>query len=96
MTTNENPTYGQINRSIRQLIDSGQANTSLPGSGSGAPERLVQVYAALKPLLTMLAMAPFLRPVWRKGIAVLNATIESVVANADDDVPASFKAGKDL
>ena len=95
MTSNEIPTWGQIDRSIRQLKDFEQENTLLPETLTGAVERLVRIYDAVRPLLTMLALAPFLPPSWRKVIGALSSALAAVAAGADAG-SAEFKAGKDL
>jgi len=95
MTSNEIPTWGQIDRSIRQLKDFEQENTLLPETLTGAVERLVRIYDAVRPLLTMLALAPFLPPSWRKVIGALSSALAAVAAGADAG-SAEFKAVKDL
>lgn len=98
MTTNQKcPTWGQVDRSIRGLKDE-QENTLLPGTFAGHIERLVRIYAAIRPLLAMLAIVPFLPPTWRKAIDLFRQVLDDVAAGAKDPdgVSARFKAGRDL
>jgi hypothetical protein len=89
------PTYGQIVRSIRTLKDFEKEHTLLPESFAGNVERLARVYAAAKPLLTALALTPFLPRVFRDAVALLDRAIAAVIAGAGE-IRARFKAGRDL
>lgn len=96
MTMNQSLSYRQIDRSIRGILkDFEQENTLLPETFADHVQRLVRVYPAIKPLLTMLTLLPF-PPVWRKGLDLLKQVIEAVAAASPNDIPANFKAGKDL
>ena len=96
MTTNESPTWEQIDRSIRGLKDLEQENTLLPDTFAGHVEHLARIYEAVKPFLAMLALVPFFPPSWRKVLNALSRAIEAITAAGEDGVSPEFKAGRDL
>jgi|GEM_PF-2612641 len=82
-------------------------SSAVADSPAGRLQRFVNVYGAIKPLLTALSTLVILPPKWRVGLTVFIEAIESVVAIApqldpnivkiDDPQPVPvFKAGKDL
>jgi hypothetical protein len=86
-------TWKAIDRSIKTLDLSTmeEENTAIGGSFVVNLDRLVQVYTAVKPLITVLATIPLLPQAWRAAIAFFNKALDSVVVAVPD-----FKAGKDL
>ena len=64
-------------------------------SFGGAVAHLVQIYGAVRPLLTSLAAFVFIPPNWRSVVMTLVATLDAIVAGAGSAHP-DFKAGKDL
>jgi hypothetical protein len=86
-------TYAAINRSIKTLDLSTmeEENSVVGGSFVVNLDRLVQVYTAVKPLITVLATIPLLPQAWRAAIAFFNKSLDAVIVAVPD-----FKAGKDL
>lgn len=89
------PSYGEIDRSIRRLKNIEPENTFLPASFGGQVERLVRIYGAVKPLLTVMTTLPLIPSPWRNGLAIFMKALDAVVAGAGEITP-NFKAGKDL
>lgn len=86
--------YAAINRSIKTLDLSSMKemeNAALGGSFVVNLDRLVQLYTAVKPLISVLTTIPLIPQAWRVALALFNKSLEAVT-NA---VP-EFKAGKDL
>jgi len=95
MTTSKNDlSYAAINRSIKTLDLSSMEqmeSAAIGGSFVVDLDRLVQVYTAVKPLISVLTTIPLIPKAWRVALALFNKSLEAVTAA----VPA-FKAGKDL
>lgn len=97
-------TYALINRSIKTInvADFAQENAVLPQTLSGNVQRLVKIYAGVKPLLTVIATLPLIPQTWRAAIALFNSALDAVAATSDvatataTDAPPDFKVGKDL
>ena len=105
-------TYAAVDRSIKSLgtIDMEMENAALAETPSGRVARLAKVYAAFKPLLTVISALPLIPQSWRAGVVLFMSTVEAVIAVApqlsgsddgtvtiDDPKPDPvFKAGKDL
>jgi len=82
-------------------------NAALADTPGGRLQRLVKVYGAVKPLLSVLTTLVIIPPSWRAGLAVFVQTLDAVIVVApqlapglvkiDGPQPAPvFKAGKDL
>jgi hypothetical protein len=56
---------------------------------------LAKIWRAVRPILTVVATLPLLRPAWRDAVQFFLTTIEQIVATIPD-AGADFKAGKDL
>jgi hypothetical protein len=86
-------TFAAIDRSIKTLDLStmDEENAAIGGNFVAALDRLVTVYNAVKPLVSVLATLPLIPKAWRAAIAFFSASLDAVV----DGVP-EFKAGKDL
>ena len=85
--------YKAIDRSIKSLDLSAleEENTAIGGSFVVNLDRLVQVYTAVKPLISVLVTIPLIPQAWRVAIGLFNKTLEAVVLGVPE-----FKAGKDL
>jgi hypothetical protein len=102
VNTNSNPTSDVITNSIRTLVGRGLAaireeldNTALPDTAAGVFERVLTIYAGIKPLLTVLGSLPLIPSAWRKAMTTFNEALEALAVSAPE-VTAAFKAGKDL
>ncbi len=87
-------TYAAINRSIKTLDLSSMEemeNAAIGGSFVVNLDRLVQVYTAIKPLISVLTTIPLIPQTWRAALALFNKSLEAVTAAVPE-----FKAGKDL
>ena len=100
MKANATPTWSQVDRAMRGVKDTGQANTLLPETFGALLDRLVLIYPAVRLALMLVASAPFFPSSWRKGFESFRQVLDAVVAGWKDDRPdgiaARFKAGKDL
>ena len=56
---------------------------------------LVEACTGIKPVLTAIDALPFLRPSWKKALAIFIAALDAITAGAGSVDP-DFKAGKDL
>jgi len=98
-------TYALITHSIKSLdsIDMEMENAAVAETAGGRVARLVTVYGAVKPLLTVLSTLPIIPQSWRAALLLFVSTLDAVVAIAPQigdgtvkiDDP-DFKAGKDL
>jgi hypothetical protein len=98
MSTNEknNVSFKAMDASIRTLTgEMEQQATAVPETQSGRVERLLKVYAGVKPLLTALATLPIIPATWRAALLLFNSTLEAVAAGVGVVDP-DFKAGKDV
>ena len=88
-------TYKAIDRSIKTLdlstMDEEMENTAIGGSFVVNLDRLVQVYNAVKPLITVLSTIPLIPQAWRAALAFFSKALDSLVVAVPE-----FKAGKDL
>lgn len=88
-------TYKAIDRSIKTLdlsaMDEEMDNTAIGGNFVSSLDRLVTVYNAVKPLISVLATIPLIPQAWRAAISLFSKSLDAVVV----EVP-QFKAGKDL
>jgi hypothetical protein len=105
MSSSSQPSFAEIDASIRTLTDYARNDRTLLASGS--KERLVRtlkVYTAVKPLLRALSFVPLLPTNWRAALVLFLETLDALALTAEgagDDFPPpepriEFKAGKDL
>ena len=86
----------EIDASVRELqTEVKQENTLVQETPIGKLQRVLKAYGGVKKLLSVLAKFPFIPPLWRSGIVILNQALEALSASAED-VTATFKAGKDV
>ena len=86
-------TWKAIDRSVKtlDLTAMDEENAAIGASFATSLDRLVTVYNAVKPLISVLATIPLIPQAWRAAIALFNKSLDAVVAAVPD-----FKAGKDL
>ena len=86
-------TFKAIDRSIKTLDFSTmeEENTAIGGNFVTSLDRLVTVYNAVKPLISVLATIPLIPQAWRAAIALFSKSLDTVVVAVPE-----FKAGKDL
>ena len=88
-------TFKAIDRSIKTLdlstMEEEMENTAIGGNFVGSLDRLVTVYNAVKPLISVLASIPLIPQAWRAAIALFSKSLDAVVVAVPE-----FKAGKDL
>jgi hypothetical protein len=88
-------TYGTINQSIRTLDFAELEHCNAIGDTfAGHVKRLVTLYAAVKPLLAVIATLPLVPQSWRAAVALFIATLDAVTS--PPQINPDFKAGKDL
>lgn len=88
--------YNEINRAIRSLdiAEMKEPKAALADTPGNRIQKLVTVYAAVKPLLSVVATLPLLPSSWRAALALFTSALEAVVLSPE--LNPSFKAGKDL
>lgn len=88
-------THKAIDRSIKSLdlstMEEEMENTAIGGNFVANLDRLVTVYNAVKPLISVLTTIPLIPQAWRAAIALFNKSLDAVVVAVPE-----FKAGKDL
>jgi len=86
-------TWKAIDRSVKtlDLTAMEEENAAIGASFATSLDRLVTVYNAVKPLISVLATIPLIPQAWRAAIALFNKSLDAVVVAVPD-----FKAGKDL
>jgi hypothetical protein len=95
MSTKTNYSFKAIDNAIYTLTcEMDVQATAVAETQGGRLERLLKVYAGVKPLLIVLATLPVIPYSWRAALALFNSTIAAVAAGVGDDP--DFKAGKDL
>jgi hypothetical protein len=89
-------TYAAINRSIKTLDIAGteMENAAISDTPSGRIQKLAKVYAAVKPLLTVISSLSLIPQAWRAGLSLFIAAVEAVTSSPE--LNPDFKAGKDL
>jgi len=89
-------TFAAINRSIKTLnfAEVEMENAAIGDTSSGRIQRLVKVYTAIKPLLTVVSTLPLLPHAWRTALSLFIAAVEAVISSPE--LNPDFKAGKDL
>ena len=89
-------TYAAINRSIKtlNLAEMQQEREIAAATTAERVQRLVKVYTAIKPLLTVISTLPLLPQAWRAAVSLFPAAVEAVVSSPE--LNPDFKAGKDL
>lgn len=81
-----------VTRTVASLANE---NTLAAETPSVRLQRVLKVYAGIKPLLVFLTTFPLLPQTWRAGLVLLNQVLESL-ASIGSQVTVQFKAGKDL
>ncbi|HSY49311.1 MAG TPA: hypothetical protein VLC46_10905 [Thermoanaerobaculia bacterium] len=86
---------GQINDYVNVFIDpfesldeDGEGAVAAPQTAAERAQRLMTMYAGVRPILLALASVPLVPAAWRSAISVFVITL--------DGVTDTFKAGKDL
>ena len=89
-------TYHAINRSIEALNieEMEQEHAISVATSAERVRKLVTVYAAVKPLLTVISTLPLLPQVWRAAVALLVTALNAIVSSPE--LNPDFKAGKNL
>jgi len=85
-------TFEQIDEEMRSLDMAGLSMQSARAGGRDSVLRLVLIYRAMRPILTVIASLPLLLPGWRAVIQMFVATLDGIAVTTDP----AFKAGKDL
>jgi hypothetical protein len=84
----------EIDRDIRALNSLMEhENTLLPQSPLRLLQRVLKIYAGIKPLLALLANLPVIPATWSGAIGMFIRALDAVAAV---DVTTEFKAGRDL
>jgi hypothetical protein len=96
-----NFSYREIDRSIRtlDLTPMTGGNAALPETLSNRLTRVLQVYGAIRPLLSALTTVSLIPPAWRAALTVFSLAVESLAAmwpEGTSTVSGDFKAGKDV
>lgn len=87
--------YGSINNAIRSLdFAELEPRAAIGDTFLSRLQRLVKVYAAVKPLIEVISGLPLLPQAWRVGVALFLAALDAVTSSPE--VNPDFKAGKDL
>jgi len=88
--------YALINRSIKTLniAEMEMEREIAPPTPAERIQKLVKVYTAIKPLLTVVSTLPLLPQAWRAALSLFIAAVEAVVSSPE--LNPDFKAGKDL
>jgi hypothetical protein len=77
-------TYGSINHSIRSLeLEGLPQQTAVADTLESQLQRLVRVYAGVKPLLAVIATMPLLPHYWRVALALFAGTLDAVAASTE-------------
>jgi len=86
-------TFKAIDRSIKTLDPSTmeEENAAIGGTFVASLDRLVTVYNAVKPLISVLMTIPLIPQAWRAALAFFGKSLDAVVVAVPE-----FKAGKDL
>jgi len=89
-------TFAAINRSIRTLDGTGMEmeNAAIWDTPGGRIQKLLKVYAAIKPLLTVISSLPLIPQAWRAALSLFIAALDAV--SSSPELNPDFKAGKDL
>jgi hypothetical protein len=95
--TTKAPSFKQVDAQIRALDvkTMEQENALLPQTLTGRLERVLKIYAGIKPLLALIVTLPLIPATWRAAVALFNQAIDAVAIGAGEIDP-DFKAGKDL
>jgi hypothetical protein len=89
------PSFSSIDKDMRTLMTRmSEENTLKPETQSGRLERLLKIYAGIKPLLAVLSALPLVPARSRAALILFTEALEAVAAVAPDN--ADFKAGKDI
>ena len=88
--------FKYIDKSVKtlNLAEMEQENSLLPDNLSGRVQKLVKVYSAIRPLLTVVSTLPIIPAAWRAALTIFSQAVEAVVSSPE--ISADFKAGKDL
>lgn len=85
-----------IDRSIRTLMqDMEHENTLVPETPNGKLQRVLKIYRAIKPMLTVISTLPLIPSTWRAAVVMFNQALEAL-SLVGGEVTAEFKGGKDL
>src|SRR5256885_4076108 len=88
-------TYGEINQSIRSInFAEFDRCTAVGETFAGHLQRLVKLYAAVRPLLTAVSALPLVPQSWRAGMALFLVTVDAITSSPEANP--NFKAGKDI
>ena len=95
-TSTNTVSFKHIDKSVKtlNLAEMEQENSLLPDNLSGRVQKLVKVYSAIRPLLTVVSTLPIIPAAWRAALTIFSQAVEAVVSAPE--VSADFKAGKDL
>ncbi len=85
--------FKQIDQSIKTL-DRNAMKQAPPDDFAGRVQKLVEVFGSIKPLLGLLSTVSLIPPAWRAALTIFTQSVEGVVSWPE--IPADFKAGKDL
>ena len=89
-------TKKKIDAGVRSAVKSlEQENTAIAETPNVRFQRLLKIFAMLKPLLSFLVSFPVIPQLWRTGLNVLVQLLESLAVDGGN-VVVQFKAGKDL
>ncbi|HEY0372629.1 MAG TPA: hypothetical protein VGD79_11545 [Thermoanaerobaculia bacterium] len=89
-------TRQQIDESVNRTVASYEHESTLVAETPNTRfQRVLRIYAGIKPLIVFLTKVPLVPLAWRKGLTLLNQALESL-ATIGADVTVQFKAGKDL
>jgi len=87
-------TYEQIEASVHAMDDDGAYEEVTAPTRAQLLQNLASIWRGVRPILTVVAMLPLLRPSWRDALQFFVTTIEQIVATTQ--LEGDFKAGKDL
>ena len=95
-TSTNTVSFKHIDKAVKtlNLADMEQENSLLPDNLSGRVQKLVKVYSAIRPLLTVVSTLPIIPAAWRAALTMFSQAVEAVVSAPE--ISADFKAGKDL
>ena len=94
--TSTTVSFKHIDKAVKTLnvAEMEQENSLLPDNLSGRVQKLVKVYSAIRPLLTVVSTLPIIPAAWRAALTMFSQAVEAVVSAPE--ISADFKAGKDL